>query len=131
MTMNGDTATAERSFGEGTDRIVQIVQKQDVFQEVEELKRQIAIQAATQAGALTTQAAVQAGALATQAAAQAGASATLAATQAGAVATTAAMQAGQAATTAAALMGVWSTFGGSIIALVAGMFVGSYFLQKR
>ncbi len=142
MTMNGDTATAERSFAEGTNRIVQIVEKQDIFQEVEELKRQLAIQAATQAGALATQAAVQAGALATEAAAQAGVSATLAATQAGAsatlaatqagtVATTAAMQAGQAAATTAAIMGVWSTFVGSIVALVAGMFVGSYFLQRK
>ena len=120
MTMNGDTATAERSFAEGTNRIVQIVEKQDIFQEVEELKRQLAIQAATQAGALATQAAVQAGA-----------SATLAGTQAGTVATTAAMQAGQAAATTAAIMGVWSTFVGSIVALVAGMFVGSYFLQRK
>ncbi|TAJ18897.1 MAG: hypothetical protein EPO65_08000 [Dehalococcoidia bacterium] len=142
MTMNGDTATAERSFGEGTDRIVQIVEKQDIFREVDDLKRQLAIQAATQAGALATQSAVQAGALATEAAAQAGVSATLAATQAGAaatlaamqagtVATTAALQAGQAAATTAALMGVWSTLIGSGVALVAGVFVGSYFLQKK
>lgn len=142
MTMNGDTATAERSFGEGTDRILQVVEKKDIFQEVDDLRRQLAVQAATQAGALATQAAVQAGALATEAAAQAGATATLAATQAGAsatlaatqagtVATSAAMHAGQAAATSAAIMGVWSTLVGSITALVAGIFLGSYFLSRK
>jgi hypothetical protein len=44
----------------------------DLRQDVEELKRDQAVQAATQAGAQATQAATQAGAQATQAAAQAG-----------------------------------------------------------
>jgi hypothetical protein len=44
----------------------------DLRKEIEDLKRDQAVQAATQAGAQATQAAAQAGAQATQAAAQAG-----------------------------------------------------------
>lgn len=41
------------------------------------------------------------------------------------------MHAGQAAATSAAIVGVWSTLVGSIAALVAGIFLGSYFLSRK
>ena len=137
MTMNSETAT-ERRRGELDGNVshdggsVQpIVIKDDIYQDVEDLKRALAVQAATHEGALATQAAAQAGALATATAAQTGADATLAATQAGAVAAQTAMQAGHAAATSAALIGLWSTLVGSVAALVAGIFLGAHFIQKR
>jgi hypothetical protein len=57
----------------------------DLRQEIEELKKAQAVQAATQAGANATQAAAQAGAQAPQAAATAGMGATIAAGAAGLV----------------------------------------------
>ena len=131
MTMNGEIATAERRGGDDENTRVQpIVVKEDIYQEVEDLKRALAVQAATQAGTLATQAAAQAGALATATAAQAGADATLAATQAGAVAAQTAMQAGHAAATSAALMGIWTTLVGSVAALVAGILLGAHFAKR-
>ena len=56
-------------------------------QDLEDLRRQQEVSAATQAGAQATQAATQAGAQATQAATQAGQAATTAATQAGMMST--------------------------------------------
>ena len=50
----------------------------DLWQEIQDVKRDQEVQAATQAGAQATQAATQAGAQATQAAAQAGLAATVA-----------------------------------------------------
>lgn len=55
----------------------------DLKQELDQVKQDLAVQAATQAGAQATQAATQAGAQATQAATTAGAQATQAAAQAG------------------------------------------------
>jgi hypothetical protein len=137
MTMNSDAAIAENEVRGGennafrsTDRVIPIVEKRDIYQEVEALRRDLEVQAAAQAGALATQAAVQAGALATATATEAGATATLAATQAGAVATQAAMQAGQAAATSAAIMGIWSTLVGTLAALVAGIVLGGYLRDR-
>ena len=59
-------------------------------QDVEDLRRQQEVSAATQAGTQATQAATQAGAQATQAATQAGEASTMAATQAGMMSTVAA-----------------------------------------
>jgi hypothetical protein len=56
---------------------------QELRQELEELEREQAVQAATQSGAQATQAATQAGAEATQAATHAGQATTTAASQAG------------------------------------------------
>ena len=64
------TATAERN-GSTTE------ESSDLRQEIEDLKKAQAVQAATDAGAHATQAAVQAGAAATQTAAQAGLAATM------------------------------------------------------
>jgi hypothetical protein len=62
--------------------------------------------------------------LAVQAATQAGAQATQAATQAGQAATTAAVQAGQATTMAAAQGGLAMTVGAGFVAFVIGIFLG-------
>lgn len=133
MTLDGNSATAEqvRDNEFNGERVQPIVRKRDIFQDVENLRRDLAVQSATQAGALATQAAAQAGALATASAAEAGADATLAATQAGAMATQTAMQAGQAAATSAALLGIGSTLIGTISALVVGMIFGAYFLRAK
>jgi len=82
-------------------------------QDLEDLRRQQEVSAATAAGTHATQAATQAGAQATQAA-----------TQAGQAATQAATQAGQAATTAAAQAGLATTVGAGAVAFVVGMFLG-------
>lgn len=71
-------------------------------QDVEDLKRQQEVSAATAAGTQATQAATQAGAQATQAA----------------------TQAGQAATTAAAQAGLASTVAAGAVAFVVGVFMG-------
>ena len=71
-------------------------------QDVEDLKRQQEVSAATQAGTQATQAATQAGAEATQAA----------------------VQAGQASTTAAAQAGLASTVAAGAVAFVVGLFLG-------
>ncbi|TAK73402.1 MAG: hypothetical protein EPO16_12705 [Dehalococcoidia bacterium] len=130
--MNADAATVDRTRNDGRmdERVLPIVEKKDIWQEVDEIKCDLAVQAATQTGALATQAAMQAGALATATAVNTGAEATLAATQAGAAATLAAAQAGQAAATSAAIMGLWSTLVGSMVALVAGIFLGSFFQHR-
>ena len=75
---------------------------QELRQGLEDLKREQAVQAATQAGAQATQAATQAGAEATQAA----------------------VQAGQATTTAAAQAGLAATVGAGAVCLVVGIFLG-------
>jgi hypothetical protein len=74
----------------------------DLRMEIEELKREVAVQGATQAGAQSTQAA----------------------TQAGQASTTAASQAGLAATNTAAQMGTMSTMAAGFVALVVGIFLG-------
>jgi hypothetical protein len=71
-------------------------------QEIENLKREVAVQAATQAGQ----------------------AATMAATQAGQAATTAAAQAGTAATNAAAQAGTVAMVVAGAVALIVGMFLG-------
>jgi hypothetical protein len=52
--------------------------------------------------------------------------ATTAATEAGAAATMVAAQAGQAAATAASIAGLWSTVASGAMALVIGIFLGTY-----
>jgi len=83
-----------------TDRATQLLRQ--VVLHISDLKKQQAVQAATQAGTQAAQAATQAGAQATQAA-----------TQAGQAATTAATQAGMAAAVVSGIVG-----------LVVGMFLG-------
>jgi hypothetical protein len=75
---------------------------EDTQQDVETVKRDLAVQTATQAGAQATQAA----------------------TQAGQAATTAAAQAGQAATTAAMQAGLAMTVGAGFAAFVIGIILG-------
>src|SRR5438309_48722 len=75
----------------------------DLRAEIEKLKQEVAVQAATTAGAQATQAATLAGSQATQAAATAGAQATQAAMNAGTLATVAA----------------------GFVALVVGVFLGA------
>ncbi|HYO26131.1 MAG TPA: hypothetical protein VEQ85_14415 [Lacipirellulaceae bacterium] len=82
-------------------------------QDLEDLKREHEVTAATQSGAQATQAAMDAGAQATQAA-----------TQAGQAATTAATQAGQASTMAASQAGMWSTMAAGSASLIVGIFLG-------
>jgi len=93
---------------------------EEVQKEVESLKRELAVQSATQAGAL-----------ATISASQAGQAATTAATQAGQAATTAAAQAGLATTTAAAQAGTITTVGAGFVALVVGVFIGLTMSRHR
>ena len=71
-------------------------------QDIEDLKRQQEVSAATQAGTQATQAATQAGAEATQAATQAGQAATMTASQAG----------------------LATTVGAGAIAFIVGVFLG-------
>lgn len=82
-------------------------------QDLEDLKRQQEVSAATQAGTQATQAATDAGAHATQAAAQAGQASTMAATQAG-----------QASTLAASQAGTMSTVAAGFVSLIVGLFLG-------
>lgn len=82
-------------------------------QDLEDLRREHEVTAATQAGVQATQAATDAGAQATQAA-----------TQAGQAATTAATQAGQASTMAASQAGMWSTMAAGFASLIIGVFLG-------
>lgn len=77
-------------------------QRDDVQHQLEDLRRDQAVQAATQAGAQATQAATQAGQAATQAA----------------------TQAGQAATTAAAQAGLAGAVASGFVAFVVGIFLG-------
>ena len=71
-------------------------------QDLEDLRRQQEVSAATQAGTQATQAATQAGAEATQAA----------------------VQAGQASTMAASQAGMMSTVAAGSVALIVGIFLG-------
>ena len=82
-------------------------------QDVEDLRRQQEVSAATQAGTQATQAATQGGAQATQAATQAGEASTMAATQAG-----------QASTMAATQAGMMSTVAAGAVSLIVGIFLG-------
>jgi hypothetical protein len=75
---------------------------EDMQQDIETLKRDAAVHAATDVGAHATQAA----------------------TQAGQAATTAAVQAGQATTMAAAQAGLAMTVGAGFVAFVVGIFLG-------
>jgi hypothetical protein len=84
------------------DRRRRMTESNDVQQEVQDLRHDLDVQAATQAGAQSTQAATQAGAQATQAA----------------------TQAGQAATQAAAVSGVAAAVGSGFVAFVVGIFLG-------
>ena len=79
-----------------------MTESNDVQQEVQDLRRDHDVQAATQAGAQATQAATQAGAQATQAA----------------------TQAGQAATQAAAVSGLAAAVGSGFVAFIVGIFLG-------
>jgi hypothetical protein len=79
-----------------------MAESNDVRQDVQDLRHDLDVQAATQAGAQATQAATQAGAQATQAA----------------------TQAGQAATTAAAQSGLAAAVASGFVAFVVGIFLG-------
>ena len=81
----------------------------DLQQEVQDLRKDLEVQAATQAGAQATQAASMAGAEATQTA----------------------MQAGNAATTAAGQAGLWSTMASGWVGMVVGMFLGLAIANTR
>lgn len=82
---------------------------EDLQGQVQELRKDLEVQAATQGGAQATQAATQAGAHSTQAAAQAGQMSTMAATQAG----------------------TWSTIAAGWVAMVVGMFLGLAIANSR
>ena len=81
----------------------------DLQQEVQDLRKDLEVQTAAQAGAHATQAASMAGAEATQTA----------------------MQAGNAATTAAAQAGLWSTMASGWVGMVVGMFLGLAIANTR
>lgn len=82
---------------------------EDLREEVQNLRKDLEVQAATQAGAQATQAATMAGAEATQTA----------------------IQAGNAATTAAAQAGTWSTMAAGWVGMVVGMFLGLAIANTR
>lgn len=82
---------------------------EDLQGQVQELRKDFEVQAATQGGAHATQAATQAGANATQAAAQAGQMSTMAAAQAG----------------------TWSTIAAGWTSMVVGIFLGLAIANTR
>lgn len=82
---------------------------EDLQGQVQELRKDFEVQAATQGGAQATQAATQAGAQAAQAATQAGTMSTMAATQAG----------------------TWSTIAAGWISMVVGIFLGLAISNSR
>lgn len=84
------------------DRENGMAEEFDARQEIESLKLDVAVQAATQAGAQATQAAAQAGQ----------------------AATTAAAQAGQAAATAASLVGMGAAMASGMVMFIVGIFLG-------
>ncbi|MDQ4095570.1 MAG: hypothetical protein M3174_05115 [Actinomycetota bacterium] len=82
---------------------------EDLQKDLQELRKEFEVQAATQGGAQATQAATQAGAQATQTAAQAG----------------------QMSTFAAAQAGTWSTIAAGWVAMVVGIFLGLAIANSR